>query len=54
MRNYFNNNEGGCSSCSISGCLECSDLETCKQCDENRNYFLDGSVCSQCDVTGCL
>ena len=36
----------GCSACNLTGCLDCSNLTHCATCDEQRNYYLEGGVCT--------
>lgn len=53
---YFVDTSGGtavCANCSVTNCLECRTLTTCKVCEDGFNLTSIAS-CVACTVTGCL
>ena len=52
MEIYFLD-KGVCVNCS-KGCLDCSNLTTCLECNETGDYFLKDGVCEACTIPECL
>ena len=49
-RDYFLEEDGTCKLCHIEGCLDCSNKDTCLNCDNHKGYTLENGRCEQIET----